>query len=115
LLLSPLKVNVGPIEPEVDDDEDDPLELAPELDARNNCHGTATCFPEAPDELDVSEVLEDALEDELLEPPELLNETIAKSTLPELGLITTSWIVPRVSPEEPWRLQLFSLLACTSL
>ena len=98
LLLSPLKVNVGPIVPEVEEALE--LEL-PELDVRNSDHGTATCLPDALEELDVSEALVDA-EDELLEPaPELFRERIAKSTFPELGLITTSWIVPSVSPEEP--------------
>jgi hypothetical protein len=97
LLLSPLKVNAGPIAPAVD--EDVLLELA--LAGRNRIHGTATSFPEAPGELDVSDVL-DVAEDELLVPaPELLSEIMAKSTLPELGLITTSWMVPSVSPEEP--------------
>jgi len=89
LLLSPLNVNVGPMEPDVEEDED-ALELEPELDARSNCHGTAICFPEALDELDVSDVLDDALEDELLDPLALLRERMAKSTLPELGLMTTS-------------------------
>jgi hypothetical protein len=107
LLLSPLKVNVGPIEPEVDELEADALEL----DGRNSVHGTAICLPEALDELDESGVLDEA-EDELLElAPELLNEIMAKSTLPEPGFNTTSWMVPSVSPEEPWILQLFSLLA----
>jgi len=96
LLVSPLNVNVGPIEPDVDE-----LELAPELEARSSDHGTATCLPEALDELDVSEALDDAL-DELLDPePELLKDMMAKSTLPELGLSTTSWMVPSVSPEDP--------------
>jgi hypothetical protein len=86
LLASPLKIKTGPIEPDVD--EGAPLELA--LTGRNRIHGTATCFPEALEELDVSDVL-DAAEDELLVPaPELLRAIMAKSTFPELGLITTS-------------------------
>src|SRR5262249_41325907 len=112
LLVSPLKVNVGPIDPEVDEDVELELELElPELEARSNVQGTAICLPEAPDELAVSDALDDADDEELLEPPELFSERIAKSTLPELGLMTTSWIVPSVSPEEPWTLQLFNLLA----
>ena len=43
LLVSPLKVNVGPIDPEVED-ELELLEL-PELDGRNRLHGTAICLP----------------------------------------------------------------------
>jgi hypothetical protein len=95
LLVSPLNVNVGPIAPEVD--EEVPLELALELDAFKRLQGTATCLPDALDELEVVDEAE-----ELLDPaPELFKERIAKSTLPELGLMTTSWIVPSVSPEEP--------------
>jgi len=90
LLVSPLKVNVGPMEPEVDELEDEPLELAPELEARNSVQGTATCFPEELDEPEVSEVLDEALEEELLDPPELLKERMAKSTLPDRGFSTTS-------------------------
>ncbi len=92
LLVSPLKVKVGPIAPVVEVEEVAPALLDPELDGRNKLHGTAICFPE----LDVPEVsavvVVEALEDEVLEaePAELLSERMAKSTFPEPGLMTTS-------------------------
>src|SRR4051794_23927936 len=88
LLVSPLKVNVGPMDPDVED-ELELLEL-PELDGRNKLQGTATCLPELEDEPDVPEVAEDALAEELELDPELLKDRIAKSTFPEFGFITTS-------------------------
>lgn len=96
LLVSPLKVKVGPMEPEVDDVG---LELEPELEARSKLHGTATCLPEL-DDVEAPGLVANALEVEL-DPAELFKEITAKSTLPEFGLMMTSWIVPRVSPEEP--------------
>jgi hypothetical protein len=107
LLVSPLKVKVGPIDPEVEEVLLEELpEIPPELDARKRLHGTATCLPELEDEL-VADVLEDV-------EPELFSDRMPKSTLPDVGLITTSWIVPNVSPDEPCTLQLFSLLAWIS-
>ena len=98
LLVSPLKVNVGPMEPEVDDVE---LELEAELDARSKLHGTATCLPEL-DDVDALGLVADVLEVlEVLDAPEPFNEITAKSTLPEFGLMITSWMVPSVSPVEP--------------
>jgi len=87
LLVSPLKVNVGPIDPDV---ELLVLELELELDARNKVQGTAICLPELEDVLEVPGVVADELEDELLPLPELLNERIAKSTFAELGFTMTS-------------------------
>jgi len=105
-------VNVGPIPPEVVELELEELEL--ELDARSKVHGTAICLPEL-EELEAPGV-ELVLELELLvlDDPELFRDRIAKSTFPELGLMTTSWIVPMVSPDEPCTLELFSLLAWIS-
>jgi hypothetical protein len=110
LLVSPLKVKVGPIDPEVEEVLEELPEIPPELDARKRLHGTATCLPELEDEL-VADVLEDVVPE--LE-PELFSDRMAKSTLPEVGLMTTSWIVPNVSPDEPCTLQLFNLLAWIS-
>jgi len=109
-------LNVNVWLPELDDELVLELELL-ELDMAgfNRLHGTATCFPEL-DELSlvleeglVEEDVEDGLvedglvedEDELPEDDEPLSERIAKSTLPELGLMMTSLIVPRFSPDEP--------------
>jgi hypothetical protein len=92
--------------PEVEEVLDELPEIPPALDGRRRLHGTATCLPE--DEL-VADVV---VEDDVLElDPALFRETMAKSTFPEVGLITTSWMVPSVSPDEPCTLQLFSLLA----
>ena len=71
----------------------EPVELELELEARSKVQGTATCLPEL-DELEIPEV-ELVLELELLVPelpelPELFRDRIAKSTLPEVGLMTTS-------------------------
>lgn len=113
MLVSPLKVKVGPIEPDVVELLELALEL--ELEGRNRVQGTATCLPELA-ELELSDVVALVLEAELLPllDPELFNERMAKSTLPDPGLMTTSWIVPSVSPEEPCTLELFSLLAWIS-
>src|SRR5690349_12817931 len=108
LLVSPLNVKVGPMAPEVEEVLEELPEIPPALDGRRRLHGTATCLPEVDDEL----VAADVVEDDVLElDPALFSETIAKSTFPEVGLITTSWMVPSVSPDEPCTLQLFSLLA----
>jgi len=109
LLVSPLNTKVCPIVPE--ELEAVLLLEAEDDEGRNKLHGTATCFPED-DNPDAGEVLE---VEEVLElvptVPELLNERIAKSTRPEAGLMITSLIVPRFSPEEDCTLQLLSLLA----
>lgn len=112
MLVSPLKVNVGPIAPAVEE----LLDAVPELEGRRSVHGTATCLPELEELPDIPELVEDELVDDELPAaePELLNETMAKSTLPDVGLMMTSWIVPSVSPDEPWILELLSLLAWTS-
>jgi hypothetical protein len=107
LLVSPLNVNVGPIDPEVEELLDELPEIPPALDGFRRLHGTATCLPELEDEL-VADVLE---EDVLAPDVELFSDRIAKSTLPEVGLMTTSWIVPNVSPDEPCTLELLNLLA----
>ena len=108
-------MNAGPIEPDVVE-----LELMPLLAGRSNVHGTATCLPEL-DEFEPSEAeaVELVLEVELPvaevpDVPELFSEMIAKSTFPAAELMTTSWIVPNVSPEEDCRLELLSLLAWIS-
>ena len=106
LLVSPLKVKVGPMAPEVEEVLDELPEIPPALDGRSRLQGTATCLPE--DELVADVVVQDDVPE--LDPA-LFSETIAKSTFPEVGLITTSWMVPSVSPDEPCTLQLFSLLA----
>jgi len=111
-----LKVNVWL--PELDDELVLELELL-ELDIAgfNKLQGTATCFPELED---VSLALEDGLveedvEDGLVEDDddedEPLSEMMAKSTFPELGLIMTSLIVPRFSPDEPCTDELLIWLA----
>ena len=81
--------------PELDDPD-----AAPEV--RNKLQGTATCLPEL-DELEALGLVAEAFDAELdeLDPAELFREITAKSTFPEFGLMMTSWIVPRVSPEEP--------------
>ncbi len=61
-------------------------------DGRRSIHGTATCLPEALEELpDVDEL---ALLPELLEAPDELSERTAKSIRPEAGLIMVSLMVP---------------------
>ncbi len=62
-------------------------------DGRRSIHGTATCLPEALAELpDVVDEL--ALLPELLEAPDELRESTAKSIRPDAGLIMVSLIVP---------------------
>jgi hypothetical protein len=108
LLWSPLNVNVCC----------DELELLPPLvellllaiDGRNNAHGTATCLP-------LLELLELEVLEALEVPPLLplwLNETMAKSTLPDCGLISTSCMVPMFSPEDEVMFALDSSVAFTS-
>ena len=116
MLVSPLKVSWH------DDDELELLrlellELLPDMDDFNKLHGIATCLP-ALDEVspvleeglvveDVGLVVEDGLveddvddDDELEDEPELLSESTANSTLPELGLMIVSLMVPRFSPDD---------------
>jgi hypothetical protein len=103
LLASPLNTKFWPIVLE----EDVELEEMPDsLPGLISDHGTATCLPEDEAEapwLDVSPDVEvDAPEfaPVLLVPPaEPLSDKIANSTRPEFGLIITSLIVPRVSPD----------------
>ena len=91
--------------PEVEDVLDELPEIPPALDGRRRLHGTATCLPE-------DELVADVVEGDVLEvEPALFRETMAKSTFPEVGLMTTSCMVPSVSPDDPCTLQLFSLLA----
>ena len=113
LLVSPLKVSWH------DDDELELLRLElleplPDMDDFNKLHGMATCLP-ALDEVspvleeglvveDVGLVVEDGLVeddvDELEDEPELLSDSTANSTLPELGLMIVSLMVPRFSPDD---------------
>jgi len=130
LLWSPENVNV--CIPELE--ELPVLELAlelEELDGRSSDHGTATCLlaelllegfelllnPE--DELDdglelVPELVpeEDVSDVPPLAPP--VTEMIANSTRPEAGLIRTSLMVPRFSPEEELTVALVNSLALTA-
>jgi len=100
LVVSPLNVNVCELElllllPE--DAGELPLE-----EGFSKAHGTATCFPDEDPplrlELELGELLLAPL---LLDPLELESDRIAKSARPEFGLMMTSLIVPRLSPEEP--------------
>lgn len=96
----------------------------PALAGRKSVQGTATClFPPAVvlvDEFTVPEVgdevpvlpVEGVLE--LVSAEELPSEITAKSTLPELGLIMTSLMVPRDSPELDLTSALVNWLARTS-
>lgn len=99
----PVNVNIcSPVVPPVEDE-------------RNRLHGTATCFlpvgvkPPVPVVVPPGEVAPPALE---------LNSTIAKSTLPDCGLMMTSLILPILLPWEvlmlaPIRsLPLISFLLC---
>jgi len=108
-----------------------------EPEGRINDHGTATCLPLPDEVLELSEPLAPVLLDErrlllVLEVPlcpvllaslesepdvEPLDSTemTAKSTLPEVGLMITSLIVPRFeSPEEALTGALINLLAWIS-
>ncbi|HVV00423.1 MAG TPA: hypothetical protein VHH88_03615 [Verrucomicrobiae bacterium] len=88
-------------------DEEVPLvlEYAPlALDGFSMVHGTATCF--SAEELELAVVPADA--------PALETEMTAKSTLPEEGLMITSLMVPRFSPDEEVTLALFNWLADSS-
>jgi hypothetical protein len=109
-------VNVGPIDPDVEELLDVLPEIPPEVDGRRRVQGTATCLPELEDVPDMPGLVEDELVDDDVPEldPELFRDRIAKSTLPEVGLMMTSWIVPSVSPDEPCTLELLSLLAWTS-
>lgn len=91
---------------------------------RKSVHGTATCLlppvVALVDELAVPDVVEEVPmvpEEGVLElvaavePP---SEITAKSTLPELGLIMTSLIVPTDSPEVDFTSALVNWLARTS-
>lgn len=96
----------------------------PVLAGCKSVHGTATCLlPPAVvlvDEFTVPEVGEDVpvlpvdgvLE--LVSPEELPSEITAKSTLPEVGLIMTSLMVPTESPELDLTSALVNWLARTS-
>jgi len=99
-----------------------PLEaelLAPPEDF-SKLQGTATCLPPllevlAPGEEDDAEellVLDVSLLAALELPP--VTDRIAKSTLPEFGLIRTSLMVPMVSPDDEVTLALFRSAALTS-
>lgn len=81
------------------------VELLP-LAGLSRLHGMATCFVPPAVELEMAEVgdevpvlpeVEALVSLELLVP---LSESTAKSTLPEVGLMTISLIVPIVSPVE---------------
>jgi len=67
----------------------------------SNAHGTATCLPDEDPPLTVELELGELLVPLLLEPLELESDKIAKSARPEFGLMMTSFIVPRFSPDEP--------------
>jgi len=91
------------------------LELALLEAGFNKAQGTATCFPPLA-ELLVALLLVLLELGVLLElvPPELLTDRMAKSIFPDVGLIKTSLMVPRLSPEELVTLALVSSLARTS-
>ena len=81
------------------------------LEDRSRLHGTGTSFSPLVAVVEVAPPLVAPLVPEVaLE----LNERIAKSTRPELGLRMTSLIVPRVVPEELLTLAPISLLARNS-
>lgn len=88
-LLLPLEPPDEPAEPDVDELEPVLSEL-PELPE----------VPELPNEWELPEL-----------PPEEVNDRTAKSILPELGLMTTSLIVPNCSPEEDLTSEPVNLLA----
>jgi hypothetical protein len=106
LVVSPVKVNDGCCDPAPDVTEDEVAEVevdAPEEEALNNIHGTATCFPdpseldeEIPVELEVDEELDELLGEVLLvlEPAFPDNEMTANSRRPEAGLTMASLMVP---------------------
>lgn len=85
-LLLPLEPPDELAEPDVEEPEPVVSEL-PEL-------------PEVPDEWELPEL-----------PPDEVNDRTAKSILPELGLMTTSLIVPNCSPEEDLTSEPVNLLA----
>jgi len=83
--------------------------------------GTATCLlpllldelaPGEEDDAEELPALDASLVDALELPP--VTDRIAKSTLPELGLIRTSLIVPMVLPEDEVTLALFRSAALIS-
>src|ERR1041384_3838668 len=100
--------------------------LPPVLACFRSVQGTATCFEPPEVELEVADVgevvpvlpEEDVLFSlELVEPLKLLepfNESTAKSTFPEVGLMTTSLRVPIVSPDEDFTSALVNWLALMS-
>jgi hypothetical protein len=105
------------------------VELLPVLADFSSDQGTATCFDPPEVELEVADVgevvpvlpEEDVLSSlELVEPLRLLElsepfkESTAKSTFPEVGLMTTSLIVPIVSPDEDFTSALVNWLALMS-
>jgi hypothetical protein len=103
--VSPVKVNVGCCDPAPDVTEDaevDEVE-APEEEALNNIHGTATCLPDAneldeemPVELELDEELDELLGEVLLvlEPAFPDNEMTANSRRPDAGLTIVSLMLP---------------------
>ena len=92
-----------------------------DMDDFSKLHGTATYLPALDEVSPVADeglvveddgvvvdevglvVDEDELDDDALEP---LSEITANSTLPELGLMIVSLMVPRFSPDEDWTWQL---------
>jgi hypothetical protein len=109
LVASPLNTKLCPIVLD---------ELLDSLPARISDHGTATCFPEDEAEvpwLGVSPEVDDDTPEfapGLLVPPaDPLRDRIANSTRPEFGLIITSLIVPRVSPDVDFTSALVNWLA----
>jgi len=120
LLWSPVNAKVWP---ELELVELMPLlaELLEPPDGRSNAQGTATCFPLleelAPGEEVELEVSAEALllvsEAELLELPPV-SDSIAKSTFPDAGFISTSLIVPIVWPDDDVMLAFLRSEALTS-
>ncbi len=115
MLVSPAKTKLGccPVEG-VELLAVDELLLADD-DGRRSIQGTATCLPEALEEVPVeAELLELELPELLPELPDELSEITAKSIRPEAGLMIVSLMVPNVSPEEPVTLAPVSWLALMS-
>jgi hypothetical protein len=103
LVVSPLNVNVW-----LPEDKDALVVLLPDMDGFNKLHGTATCLPEL-DEVSLvlaAELVGDVPDAD--DEPAPLREMTANSTRPELGLIMTSLIVPRPSPDEDCTCELLS-------
>ncbi len=114
LLVSPANVKLGccPLVLE------ELVELLDELllleAGRRSIQGTATCLPEALEELPDVDELALALLPELLEPPEELSDKTAKSIRPEAGLMMVSLIVPSWLPDVPVTCAPVNWLALTS-